>query len=146
MKKIRSIRTRAPVGIWLISIFYMFGAIALLIGLYSIPVGLSRSIASVHGLPTAVDGFIVPLVIGLAFLISFGLFARTWWGYFLTATYLLFFGIESLLLMRPGIQQPYLGNAIWCMLVLLYLAWKWKYFFARREDPLSPAATTANAS
>ena len=146
MKKNRSIHTRTPLGVLLISMFYMFGAIVLLISLYSIPVGLGRSLASTHGLPPAVDTFIVPLVICLALLISFGLFARTWWGYFLTTAYLLFFGIVSLFMMRQGVQQPYLGNAIWSWLVLLYLAWKWKYFFARREDPPSPTVAAADAS
>jgi hypothetical protein len=143
MNKINSIRARIPVGVLLISVFYMFGAIVLLIALFSIPVGLGRSLASTHGLPENVDGFIVPVVIGLALLISMGLFARTRWGYVLTVVYLLFFGIQSLVLMSQRLQQPYIGNAIWSFLVLLYLAWQWKYFFARRAGPFPPTATAA---
>ena len=131
----------------LISLWYMFGAVVLLISLFTMPVGLGRTIADAHGLPAAVDGFIVPVVIGIALLISFGLFTRARWGYVLTIAYLLFLGIESLLLMRQGIQEPYLGNAIWSFLVLLYLAWKWAwhYFVTRRAGSLSPTATTKSA-
>jgi hypothetical protein len=146
MKKINSIRPRTPWGVLLISVFYMVGAVVLLISQHSIPVGLGRILASAYGLPVAADGLIVPIVIGMALLISFGLFVRTRWGYFLTVAYLLFLGIESLALMRQGVQQPYLGNAIWSWLVLLYLAWKWKYFFVQREDPPSPTVAAAKSA
>jgi hypothetical protein len=55
MNKVNSIRTRTPLGVLLISVFYMFGAIVLLISLFLIPVGPERTIATTYGLPVAAE-------------------------------------------------------------------------------------------
>ena len=88
MNKLNSIHKQIPLGVLLIAVFYLFGAIVLLISLFSNPVEVSRSIANAHGLPATVDGFILPAVIGIALLISYGLYSRAKWGYFFTLAYL----------------------------------------------------------
>jgi hypothetical protein len=132
MKKIKSMRTRIPVGVLLIAAIYLFGAIVLLISHFTHRVAVSRSIAAAHGLSPAADGFILPIVAGIALLISYGLFNRSRWGYFLTISYLLFFGGASLWMLSQRVQQPFIGNFIWSLLVLIYLTWKRKYFIGAK--------------
>jgi hypothetical protein len=127
-KMINPTHQRIPVGVLVIASFYLFGAIVLLISLFTNPIGVSRSIADAHGLSPAVDGFILPVVAGIALLIAYGLFTRAQWGYFLSLAYLLIFGCVSLWLLSQRVQQPYIGNAIWSFSVLVYLAWKRRDF------------------
>jgi hypothetical protein len=134
MKKVKSIRKHIPVGVLLIAAFYLFGAIVLIINLFTNRVAVSRNIAASHGLSPAVDGCILPIVASLALLISYGLFTRSRWGFFLTIIYLLFFGSVSLWMLSQRVQQPYIGNLIWSLLVLIYLVWKRKYFISAETN------------
>ena len=131
MNKTNSVRTQISVGVSLIAGFYLFGAIVLLISLFTYPVVVSRSVADAHGLPPAVDAFILPIVACIALLIAYGLITCAKWGYFLTITYLFIFGSVSFWLMSQNMQQPYIGNSTWSVLALLYLVWKRKYFLSR---------------
>jgi hypothetical protein len=121
-------RHHVPVGVQIIAVFYLFGAIVLLISLFTNPVGVSRSMADAHGLSPAADPFIVPVVAGIALLIAYGLFVQARWGCFLTLAYLIIFGSVSLWLLIQRAEQPYIGNAIWSFSVLVYLMWKRKNF------------------
>jgi hypothetical protein len=134
MKTIKTIRSRIPFGVLLIAAFYLFGAILLLITFFTNRVSVSRTIAASHGLSPAADGFILPIVAGLALLISYGLFTRSRWGYYLTIIYLVFFGCVSLWLISQKVQQPYIGNLIWSVLVLIYLVWKRRYFLDAKNN------------
>jgi len=126
-------RTRTPIGIFLIAGFYLFGAIVLLISLFTNPSDVSRAIADAHGLPPAADRVVLPLVAGVALLIAYGLVERARWGYFLTIAYLIVFGVVSLWLMSQNMQQPYIGNFTWSVLALLYLLWKRSHFLGTNE-------------
>jgi hypothetical protein len=124
---------KPPLGIWLISAFYLFGAIILFISLFTNPIHVSRSIADAHGLPPQADTVILPLVICLALLIAFGLVQGNRWGFYLTSAYLFIFGAVSLWLSIQAPQQPYIGNATWSIMALIYLAWQRKYFLRRKS-------------
>ena len=126
----KSIHPRPPIGVLLIAGFYLFGAGMLLISLFTNPVAVSRSIADAHGLTSAADTVILPIAAGIALLIAYGLLAGARWGYYLTLSYLIIFGGISLFLMGQSVQQPYIGNSTWTVLVLIYLVWKRKYFLS----------------
>lgn len=126
----KSIQLRIPIGVLLIAGFYLFGAIVLLISLFTNPVAVSRSIADAHGLTSAADTVIIPIVAVIALLMAYGLLAGARWGYLLTVVYLVIFGGISLFLMGQSMQQPYIGNSTWSVLVLLYLVWKRKYYLS----------------
>ena len=130
---IHSSRTRTPIGIFLIAGFYLFGAIVLLISLFTNPSDVSRAIADAHGLSPAADRVVLPIVASIALLIAYGLFARTRWGYFFTVAYLTVFEGVSLWLMSQNMQQPYIGNFTWSVLALLYLIWKRSHFLGTNE-------------
>lgn len=119
---------RMPFGLWMIALFYLFGAVVLLVGMFTNPAGVSRSIADAHGLPSAVDPWILPVVAALAILIAYGLVTVSHWGFFLTIIYLTTFGIISTAQLISHFQQPYIGNLTWSLLVLVYLVVKRRLF------------------
>ena len=112
---------RVPVGVVMIAAFYVFGTAVLLVALFTNPIRVSRTIADAHGLPSAADVFILPIVAGVALLIGYGLFTLSRWGFFLTVIYVLAFGSINFWLMSQSRQQPYIGNTTWSLLVFIYL-------------------------
>ena len=117
-------RRPVPMGVLLIAAFYLFGAAVLLVGIFTNPVDVSNTIASVHGLSPAAEMWIIPVVAGLAILIAYGLFTGSRWGFFLTVIYTVIFGTISSWLLLQNFEQPYIGNATWSFLVLVYLTAK----------------------
>ena len=124
---------RTPIGIFLIAGFYLFGAIVLIVSIFTNPVDVSRAIADAHGLPPVADRIILPMVAGIALVISYGLVAGARWSYFFTIAYLIVFGGVSLWLMSQNMRQPYIGNFTWSALVMLYLLWKRNQFLRTNE-------------
>lgn len=110
-----------PLGIILISGFYIFGAMILLIFLFINPTQVSSSIAERHGLPVTTDSWILLFVAGLALIIAWGLFSLSRWGYLLTVMYLIYFGSVGLFLSRGQITTIDFGNFIWSLLVIIHL-------------------------
>lgn len=121
-------RARSPIGILLFASFYLFGALVLLVSLFTNASAISRAIADAHGLPAVADSVVLPFVAGIALAIAYGLYSRARWGYFFTLAYLILFGGVSAWLMSQNFQQPYIGNFTWSIIVLVYLISKRKYF------------------
>jgi hypothetical protein len=116
------LRINIPIGLLFIAIFYTFGAVVLVIFLFADPIRTSNVIAKVHGLPGSTGNWILPFIAGLGLLIAYGLFSLSRWGYLLTILYLGYFGSVSVMLLRTHGDAVYLGNLIWSVLVILYLA------------------------
>ena len=110
-----------PLGILLISIFYLFGAVLLFASMFTNYVGVGQQITLVHGLPLAAEMIVLPAIALLALGISCGLFFLTRWGYFLTLIYQICFGTLSLILLLSDGRQPFIGNFIWSGIVVIYL-------------------------
>ena len=81
----------------------------------------------------------VPLQLGLALVIAYGLWSLSRWGFYLTLAYLVYFGIVSIVL--SGLNsaltyaetvQVYFGNFLWSALIVTYLIWTRKRFFPGR--------------
>ena len=125
--------TNRPLGMLLIAAFYAFGAIMLLIGMVLNPVEVSRVIAERHGLPPSIGVIIVPVVAALALAIAYGLAIRAVWGFWLTIVYLIYFGSVSFILAGPASTQPYLGNLMWSVVVVIYLLIARKHFFGPKD-------------
>jgi hypothetical protein len=70
-----------PLGIILVSGFYTFGAIVLLIGLFINPIQVNSSIAERHGLPPTTGSWFLLVITGLALIMAWGLFSLSLWGY-----------------------------------------------------------------
>ncbi|HLO17578.1 MAG TPA: hypothetical protein VK206_22300 [Anaerolineales bacterium] len=114
-------RIDIPIYLLFIAVFYVFGAIGLVIFLFADPIQASSAMAKVHGLPASTGVWILPLIAGLALLISYGLFSLSRWGYTLTMLYLAYFGIVSGSLLRTHNDPVYLGNLMWSIFVIIYL-------------------------
>ncbi len=124
---------RRPLGIMLISGFYVFGAIVLLASIFTMPEIVSRQIAERQGLPINMGISVLLLTALLALFIAYGLFSLSSWGFYLTLIYLIYFGSISFLLGGKSGIQPYLGNLLWSTLVIVYLLFKRKTFFPKMK-------------
>ena len=118
-----------PLGIILIAGFYVFGAIVLLVSMFTMPEAVSRQIAERQGLPINMGISVLLVTAILALFIAYGLFSLSSWGFYLTFIYLTYFGGISFLLGGKSGIQPYLGNLLWSILVIVYLLFKRKSFF-----------------
>ncbi len=118
----------APLGLRLITLFYLFGAVMLLAGLVIDPASVGRMIATAHGLSPIVGAGLVPIIAALALVMAYGLFVGSRWSFFLSAGYLLYLVVVSLVLgglslNRSGepMNPVFFGNFVWSTLVLVYL-------------------------
>ena len=132
-------RRPIPLGVQLISVFYVFGALVLLLCLFTNPVAVASTIAERHGLAPGTGAWILPVVAALALVIAYGLWSLSRWGFYLSLTYLVYFGIVSIVLSglnstatNAGAVQAYLGNFLWSALIVTYLIWTRKRFFSSR--------------
>ncbi len=129
----------APLGLRLITLFYLFGAMMLLAGLLIDPASVGETIATAHGLSPIVGAGLVPVIAVLALVMGYGLYAGLRWGFFLAVGYLLFLGTVSLVLgglnlARTGapVNPVFFGNFSWSVLVLIYLLVIRGYFWRAR--------------
>lgn len=121
-------RRNPPLGVTLVSSFYVFGAIVLLIALFLNPVEVSAAIAQRHGLSADIGVAVLPVVALLGLAIAYGLYSLSRWGLALTVVYLAYFASVSLYdgaLSWSASGQPIesiaLGNFTWSALVIVYL-------------------------
>lgn len=114
-------RITIPFGLLLIALFYVFGAVVLLVFLFVDPAQTSSVIGRVHGLPVSIGNWILPLIAVLGLVIAYGLFTLSRWGYMLTLLYLVYFGMVSGGLLRTHNDPIYLGNLVWSIFVIVYL-------------------------
>lgn len=131
-------RKSIPLGVQLISAFYLFRAVVLLLCLFTNPLAVGSAIAERHGLPPSTGAWILPVIAGLALVIAYGLWSLSRWGFFLTLGYMFYFGMVSIVLgaldfAATGVEavQVYFGNFLWSALVATYLIVARKSFFAR---------------
>ncbi len=125
--------TTTPIGVLLIAVFYILGAIALLILLLVNPQPAAVAIAMRHGLPPSTGNWILPVIAGVGLIIAYGLLSLSHWGFYLTIAYLLYFGIVNLYLSDATWVSVYCGDAIWSFLVIGYLILVRRRFFGERE-------------
>lgn len=132
---VQTSQKRVGFGVGLISLFYLFGAIVLLVTLFTNPAETASIMADRHGLSPETGVWFLPVLAVLGLAISYGLFSLSRWGFFLTVTYLLYFAGISLYL---GYEKPgsvYVGNALWSIVVLIYLVvFARKRFLASVQD------------
>ena len=129
----------APIGLRLIILFYMFGAVMLLVGLTMDPGRVGEMVARAHGVSSIVGASLLPVIVAWALVMAYGLYAGTRWGFVLAVGYLLFLAVVSLAmgglrLSRTGTpaQPLFFGNFVWSALVLAYLLVIRGYFWRSR--------------
>lgn len=125
--------SKIPLGVILISAFYIFGAAVLLIFWIVNPEPAARTIAIRHGLPAATGSWILPIVAGIGLLMAFGLVSLSRWGFWLTIVYSLYFLVVNRYMSGATWVSVYCGDAIWSFLVIGYLMLARKHFFWEKE-------------
>lgn len=123
---------KKPLGISIISYFYIFGAFILLFSLFFYdPTNNQINIASRFGLPNAPEKITRILVAILSLTIAYGFLKLRKWGFWLMVTYSITFGFISYVIVLNHPQQPFIGNIIWSFIVLSYTIYQRRVFFQK---------------
>ncbi|MBU3142713.1 hypothetical protein [Clostridium sp. CF012] len=118
---------KRPLGITLIGDFYIFGAIVLIITLFTNTTE-QYGIAVRFGLSN-VPEVIMKIFVSIIFLImTYGYLKLKKWGYWFMVFYSIYFLVVSITLSQQYNQRLFYGNVIWSITVLIYTLSKRKYF------------------
>ncbi|QFT87398.1 hypothetical protein FIU87_01925 [Bacillus sp. THAF10] len=121
---------KRPMGVSLISYFYIFGAMVLLFtAVFYNAEANSISIAERFGLTSVLDRLMRVLVALISLGMVYGYIRLKKWGYWIMITYSVLFGIISLILLSNQPYQPFIGNVIFSIIVLAYTIYVKKEFF-----------------
>jgi len=130
---------RIPVGVLLIAAFYIFGAMVLLIGIFTNPGGVRETVALAHGLSPVIGLEFVLAVAALALVLAYGLVRLSRWGLSLAVGYslylclaALFMGGLSFLWTGQPATRILFGNFLWSGLVVIYLVIARRHFSGPR--------------
>ena len=120
---------KRPIGVTLISYFYLFGAVVLVITAIFFDADANTiGIAERFGVPYAPERLMRVLVAFLSFVLVYGYIRLTNWGYWFMITYSIVFGCLNALLISNQSSQPFLGNIIFSTVVLIYTLYIRKSF------------------
>ncbi|WP_458353618.1 hypothetical protein [Peribacillus frigoritolerans] len=120
---------KRPLGVTLISYFYILGAIFLLLSSIFYDSNANQiGIATRFGLSTVPEQLIRVLAALTSLIIVFGYLRLKKWGFWMMLVYSLFFLVINFSLSLTYNQQPYTGNIIWSILVISYTIYVNKYF------------------
>lgn len=118
---------KRPLGVSLIGYFYIIGSIVLIITLFT-NTSEQYGIAVRFGLPDVPEGIMKILVSIISLIMAYGYLKLEKWGYWFMITYTFYFLVVSINLSQQYNQQPFYGNAIWSIIVLIYTLIKRQYF------------------
>lgn len=112
---------KRPLGVSLISYFYIFGAIVLLFTAVFYDVNANAiGIAERFGLPNVPERLMRVFVALFSLIMVYGYYRLKKWGFWMMITYSIIFGIISSLLIIFQSYQPYIGNLIFSIVVVAY--------------------------
>lgn len=119
---------KRPLGVSLISSFYIFGAVVLIYtAVFFNPDEFG--IADRFGLPNFPEHPFSIILAVVSLIIIYGYIRLKRWGFWLMILYSFGFGLLSFILLRSSNQQPFTGNFIWSVIVLIYTLYVRKSFF-----------------
>lgn len=121
---------KKPIGVSVISYFYIFGAIVLLFtsvfyNANANPIGIVER----FGLSNVSEQLLRVIIAFLTLVMIFGYIRLKKWGFWLMISYSILFGSISLYLSLTHSQQPFIGNMIFSFIILLYTIYVKKSFF-----------------
>ena len=124
---------KRPIGISIISYYYIFGAFILFITSIFYESHINEiGISDRFGLTHVPEQFMRVVVASTTLIIIYGYMKLKKWGFWLMIVYSILFGTISLVLTITYNQQPYIGNMIWSFIVLLYTLHTHKSFKHRK--------------
>ena len=120
-------KTKRPVFLTFIGYFYIFGAFILLL---SLGVDQEIGLAVRFGIPNVPETIVRVLVAIISLIMAYGYLKLKAWGYWMAMIYSALFLVVSLSLLTIYNNQPFIGNAIWSAIVLIYTFTKRRYFIS----------------
>jgi hypothetical protein len=118
---------KRPLGITFIGYFYIFGAVILIITLFTNAAD-EFGISVRFGLPFIPENIMRAIISIISIILAFGYLRLKKWGYWFMLTYTIYFLIASITLSQQYKRQLFYGNVIWSITVLIYTLTKSKYF------------------
>ncbi|MCR8660580.1 hypothetical protein [Paenibacillus endoradicis] len=125
---------KRPIGVTLISYFYIFGAAFLFVTAIFFSTDADEfGIADRFGLPFIPEQLFRIMLAIVSLIIIFGYMRLKRWGFWLMVLYSAGFGLISYALLFSHNQQPFTGNLIWSLIVLIYTVYFRKSFFTMQK-------------
>lgn len=125
---------KRPLGVSLISYFYIFGVVVLIVTAMFFDTDANKlGMADRFGLPNFPEQLFRTVLAVVSLIIIYGYMRLKRWGFWLMNLYSLGFGLISYALLFSLNQQPFTGNFIWSLIVLIYTIYVRKYFFSNEK-------------
>lgn len=119
-----------PLGLTLFGCFYIFGAFVLIVTLFTNPTE-QFGISVRFGLPNVPENIMRALVSVISLIMAYGYLKLKKWGYWFMIIYTIYFLVVSIYLLIQYGQQPFFGNVLFSITVLIYTLNKRRYFYIR---------------
>ncbi|MEK4195992.1 hypothetical protein NYE59_23145 [Paenibacillus sp. FSL L8-0323] len=126
---------KRPLGVTLISYFYIFGAsVMIFTAIFFNAEANEFGIANRFGLPNFPERLFRILLAIASLILIYGYMRLKRWGFWLMIIYSSGFGLISYYLLSLQNQQPFIGNFIFSIIVLIYTLFFRKSFFRIEKD------------
>lgn len=123
---------KRPLGVTLISYFYIFGAAVLIVTAIFFDADANEfGIADRFGLPNLPEQLFRIVVAVVSLIVIYAYMRLKTWGFCLMILYSFGFGLISYFLLLSNTHQPFIGNFIWSAMVLIYTFYVRKSFFLK---------------
>jgi len=124
---------KRPLGVTIIGYFYLFGAFVLVLtAIFYQADANAVGIADRFGIPAAPERLVRILLAIVSLVMAYGYLRLKTWGFWVMIAYSCLFGIISSLLMINDPQQPFIGNLLYSLTVIMYTIYVRKAFFKKR--------------
>ena len=126
---------KRPLGVTFISYFYIFGSIVLIVTAIGFNADANEfGIADRFGLPNFSEQWFRFILAGISLIIIYGNMRLKRWGYWMMLVYSIGFCAISYTLLFTYYQQPFIGNFIWSLMVIIYTIWVRKSFLSNEKS------------
>lgn len=121
---------KRPLGVSIISYFYIFGSIVLLYtAIFYQADADAISILERFGVSVVPERIMRIVVAVFSLWMVYGYMRMKKWGFWLLITYSVLFGFISFILLTNQPQQPFIGNVVFSVIVLIYTIYVKEAFF-----------------
>ncbi|MGG1629717.1 hypothetical protein [Rossellomorea sp. NRS-1567] len=121
---------KRPLGVSIISYFYIFGSIVLLFTAIFYQAGADTiGMSERFGVSVVPERTMRVIVAFFSLLMAYGYMRLKKWGFWLLITYSVLFGFISFILLTNEPQQPFIGNFVFSIIVLIYTIYVKEAFF-----------------
>jgi hypothetical protein len=121
---------KRPLGVSIIGYFYIFGSIVLLFTAIFYQAGADTiGMSERFGVSVVPERTMRVIVAFFSLLMAYGYMRLKKWGFWLLITYSVLFGLISFILLTNEPQQPFIGNFVFSIIVLIYTIYVKEAFF-----------------